>query len=56
MNERQQNSTFDASFSIGIVMQLTDLTARQIRYYEEHQLITPMQNRGKPSGIFFKRY
>ncbi|MBD7936632.1 MerR family transcriptional regulator [Cytobacillus kochii] len=28
-------------FPIGIVMQLTELTARQIRYYEEHQLITP---------------
>ena len=26
-------------FPIGIVMKLTDLTARQIRYYEEHQLI-----------------
>ena len=25
--------------SISIVMQLTDLTARQIRYYEEHDLI-----------------
>ena len=24
---------------ISIVMQLTDLTARQIRYYEEHDLI-----------------
>ncbi|KAB2335515.1 MerR family transcriptional regulator [Cytobacillus gottheilii] len=28
-------------FPIGIVMQLTELTARQIRYYEEHQLISP---------------
>ena len=25
-------------FPIGIVMQLTELSARQIRYYEEHQL------------------
>jgi MerR family glutamine synthetase transcriptional repressor len=33
-------------FSIGVVMQLTDLTARQIRYYEEHQLITPMRTEG----------
>ena len=33
-------------FSIGIVMQLTDLSARQIRYYEEHQLITPMRTEG----------
>ena len=39
-------------FSIGVVMQLTDLTARQIRYYEEHQLISPMQNRGESSAFF----
>ncbi|MCH1623693.1 MerR family transcriptional regulator [Ferdinandcohnia quinoae] len=28
-------------FPIGIVMQLTELSARQIRYYEEHGLIFP---------------
>ena len=33
-------------FPIGIVMQLTDLTARQIRYYEEHQLISPARSNG----------
>lgn len=33
-------------FSIGIVMQLTELSARQIRYYEEHQLITPRRTEG----------
>ena len=33
-------------FSIGVVMQLTDLTARQIRYYEEYQFITPMRTEG----------
>ena len=33
-------------FSIGIVMQLTDLTARQIRYYEEHELISPARTEG----------
>ena len=33
-------------FSIGIVMQLTELSARQIRYYEEHQFITPMRTEG----------
>ena len=33
-------------FPIGIVMQLTDLTARQIRYYEEHELITPARTEG----------
>ncbi len=33
-------------FPIGIVMQLTELSARQIRYYEEHQLISPMRTEG----------
>ncbi|MCQ6276277.1 MerR family transcriptional regulator [Bacillus sp. V3B] len=33
-------------FSIGTVMKLTDLTARQIRYYEEHNLITPARTDG----------
>jgi MerR family transcriptional regulator, glutamine synthetase repressor len=33
-------------FSIGVVMQLTELSARQIRYYEEHQLIIPMRTDG----------
>ncbi|WP_462409340.1 MerR family transcriptional regulator [Neobacillus sp. Marseille-QA0830] len=33
-------------FPIGTVMQLTELTARQIRYYEEHQLISPARNQG----------
>ncbi|HWL22553.1 MAG TPA: MerR family transcriptional regulator [Ureibacillus sp.] len=28
---------------IGMVMQLTELTARQIRYYEEHKLIEPVR-------------
>lgn len=27
-------------------MQLTELTARQIRYYEEHELITPARSEG----------
>ncbi|WP_010286207.1 MerR family transcriptional regulator [Kurthia massiliensis] len=31
---------------ISIVMQLTDLTARQIRYYEEHELIEPARTEG----------
>jgi MerR family transcriptional regulator, glutamine synthetase repressor len=35
-----------ALFPISIVMQLTDLTARQIRYYEEHELITPARTEG----------
>ena len=33
-------------FPMGIVMQLTDLSARQIRYYEEHQLISPARTEG----------
>lgn len=35
-----------AIFPIGSVMKLTDLTARQIRYYEEQGLIHPMRNEG----------
>lgn len=31
---------------IGTVMQLTELTARQIRYYEEHELIQPHRTEG----------
>lgn len=35
-----------ALFPIGIVMKLTDLTARQIRYYEQHELIIPARTGG----------
>ncbi len=35
-----------ALFPIGIVMKLTDLTARQIRYYETHNLIQPARTEG----------
>ena len=31
---------------ISTVMQLTNLTARQIRYYEEHHLIEPVRTEG----------
>ncbi|MCK8624191.1 MerR family transcriptional regulator [Apilactobacillus xinyiensis] len=31
---------------IGTVMKLTDLTARQIRYYEEQKLVIPKRNEG----------
>lgn len=31
---------------ISMVMQLTELTARQIRYYEEHELIIPARSEG----------
>lgn len=33
-------------FPMSSVMKLTDLSARQIRYYEEHGLITPERNAG----------
>lgn len=33
--------------SMNIVMQLTGLTARQIRYYEEQQLVQPARTEGK---------
>jgi len=33
-------------FPIGIVMQLTDLSARQIRYYEENGLVFPARSEG----------
>ncbi|KXT72438.1 Transcriptional regulator GlnR, repressor of the glutamine synthetase, MerR family [Streptococcus sp. DD10] len=35
-----------AVFPIGSVMKLTDLTARQIRYYEDQGLIKPERNEG----------
>ena len=35
-----------AVFPIGTVMKLTDLTARQIRYYEDHGLIQPERTAG----------
>lgn len=35
-----------ALFPIGIVMKLTDLTARQIRYYEQHELVKPARTSG----------
>ncbi|MDF0725093.1 MerR family transcriptional regulator [Cytobacillus sp. S13-E01] len=33
-------------FPIGIVMQLTELSARQIRYYEENGLVFPARTEG----------
>ncbi|ASS75303.1 MerR family transcriptional regulator [Tumebacillus algifaecis] len=35
-----------ALFPIGIVQKLTDLTARQIRYYEQHSLVRPARTDG----------
>lgn len=45
MREKELRRTL-AVFPIGSVMKLTDLTARQIRYYEEQGLITPERNDG----------
>lgn len=33
-------------FSIGVVKKLTELSARQIRYYEQHHLISPSRTEG----------
>lgn len=44
MSDHDRRST--PLFSIGIVKDLTDLTARQIRYYEEHHLIHPARTEG----------
>lgn len=33
-------------FPIGTVMSLTELSARQIRYYEEHELVNPARTEG----------
>mgnify|MGYP002507274705 CR=1 FL=1 len=35
-----------AVFPMGSVMKLTDLSARQIRYYEDQNLIRPLRNEG----------
>ncbi|HEO0107330.1 TPA: MerR family transcriptional regulator [Streptococcus agalactiae] len=45
MKERELRRTM-AVFPIGAVMKLTDLTARQIRYYEDQGLITPERTEG----------
>ncbi|MBM7552657.1 MerR family transcriptional regulator [Thalassobacillus pellis] len=40
-------------FPIGIVKSLTDLSARQIRYYEEHGLINPARSEGNRRQFSF---
>lgn len=42
-----------ALFPIGIVMKLTDLTARQIRYYEQQGLILPARTSGNQRMFSF---
>lgn len=34
-------------FPISIVMELTELSARQIRYYEENELVKPARTKGQ---------
>ena len=43
---KEKNCVVICSFPIGSVMKLTDLTAQQIRYYEDQQLITPERTEG----------
>ena len=45
MKEKELRRTL-AVFPIGSVMKLTDLTARQIRYYEDQRLISPDRTEG----------
>lgn len=45
MRERELRRTLSV-FPIGTVMKLTDLTARQIRYYEDQGLILPERTEG----------
>ncbi|CAH0121147.1 MULTISPECIES: MerR family transcriptional regulator [unclassified Paenibacillus] len=42
-----------ALFSIGTVIKLTDLTARQIRYYEQQKLVNPVRTAGNQRMFSF---
>lgn len=46
MKEKELRKSL-AVFPIGTVTKLTGLSARQIRYYEQQQLICPERNEGK---------
>ena len=46
VNEGKEFRRNMAVFPIGSVMKLTDLSARQIRYYEDQELIKPDRNEG----------
>lgn len=39
-------SNNDSIYPISVVMSMTNLTARQIRYYESHELIKPARSKG----------
>lgn len=49
-NERRKQPLFP----IGIVKKLTSLSARQIRYYEEHRLIQPVRTEGNQRLFSFE--
>ncbi|MFD1674569.1 MerR family transcriptional regulator [Alicyclobacillus fodiniaquatilis] len=49
LNDRRQLPLF----AIGTVQKLTGLSARQIRYYEEHDLIQPARTSGKQRQFSF---
>jgi len=44
LNDQERRSM--PLFGIGIVIKLTELSARQIRYYEKHELIQPGRTEG----------
>ncbi|QAY65288.1 MerR family transcriptional regulator [Paenibacillus protaetiae] len=44
----------DKVMSIGIVCDLTGLTERQIRYYEEKQLVFPVRTKGGARKFSFE--
>ncbi|MFA1822162.1 MerR family transcriptional regulator [Virgibacillus oceani] len=52
MNDQERRSM--PLFGIGIVIKLTELTARQIRYYEKHDLIDPERTSGNQRLFSFK--
>ena len=52
--KRERIKAFSSCFPIGTVMKLTDLTARQIRYYEDQGLIQPERNSWKSSDVLIK--
>jgi MerR family transcriptional regulator, glutamine synthetase repressor len=49
LNDRRQLPLF----SIGTVQKLTGLSARQIRYYEEHELVQPARSAGQQRQFSF---
>jgi MerR family transcriptional regulator, global nitrogen regulator len=46
MDQKDDAYKFKKAISIGIVSELTKLSQRQIRYYEERKLIFPDRSKG----------